>query len=455
MHSQFVFYFAPGLLAPSIYLELQKVVAGRLAPHAYAAVLTTATCIAMMGPLVLGGWAQARGEREVYAAVTAIAGMAGLTLAASPSGPMFAVCWGLLSAPPSLRGVRAAYFAKHVPQTELGRVSQLSSACGLLGGMIGPLLATVLKQSLERIDPNGEWPDAFFFGAVLAAAAHFACAIMLLYLLPRPRKARAIVSRVSGNADIAPARTDICEQCSEQLRPEEQQYATQLCDTCYNSFGGQGVSFRRYKRDVLWGFCTIVALLEFSANSAIIASFQPIAVERFGWGADAIAMVNLAGAGLSVVVSFSVAYLRFPDEKQLAFAAGLYMTSVWLFTAPPLAEWRLVLGLMLALKSQILFMAPFTAIFSRLIGRVRVTNRLTTPLCFAPLVGACLGTMAAPLILAFAGSPTFMLSALPASAATAFIGLAWHRLNGQQNASPRRQSVDLGLDPRPAEEPNT
>ena len=55
-------------------------------------------------------------------------------------------------------------------------------------------------------------------------------------------------------------------------------------------------------------------------------------------------------------------------------------------------------------------MAPFTAAFSRLIGGQHVTNAVTTVLCLAPLIGAALGTAAAPMILPYAGSFAFMLS---------------------------------------------
>eukprot|EP00965_Chrysotila_dentata_P029652 985936-Pleurochrysis_carterae.AAC.2 len=56
---------------------------------------------------------------------------------------------------------------------------------------------------------------------------------------------------------------------------------------------------------------------------------------------------------------------------QGAIAALLYPLSVLLVTCPPLVWWRIIAGLVLGLKAQILFMAPFTAAFSRLIGRNR------------------------------------------------------------------------------------
>ena len=69
---------------------------------------------------------------------------------------VFALSWALLSAPISLRGVRAAYFARHVPPEELSRVGQLASAAGLVGSVLGPLLAG-LFHSLPGggdVEPN-------------------------------------------------------------------------------------------------------------------------------------------------------------------------------------------------------------------------------------------------------------------------------------------------------------
>ncbi len=111
--------------------------------------------------------------------------------------------------------------------------------------------------------------------------------------------------------------------------------------------------------------------------------------------------------------------LSFPPSDaarpaQVFAASGLYVVSVVIYSAPPLTEWRLVLGLVFGLKAQILFMAPFTAAFSRLIGSSRVTNGLTTTLCLAPLIGASIGTAGAPLLLPHAGSLLFVGSALPA-----------------------------------------
>ena len=45
-------------------------------------------------------------------------------------------------------------------------------------------------------------------------------------------------------------------------------------------------------RRVLVAFCLIAMLLEASMNAGVTATFQPIAVTQFGWGADQIAFVN-------------------------------------------------------------------------------------------------------------------------------------------------------------------
>lgn len=77
-------------------------------------------------------------------------------------------------------------------------------------------------------------------------------------------------------------------------------------------------------------------------------------------------------------------------------------------------------------------MAPFTAIFSQLIGGQRVTNALATLLCLAPLVGAALGTGVAPLCLRLADSLLFPLVALPAGIATGVLLAVWRAAGGPQ-----------------------
>ena len=217
--AQLVFYLAPAMLLPSLYLQIEAT--GWDAPdHTYAAVLTTTTVVSMVSPVPLGMWAE-RSVRCVPSART-FAGPPSLPIAAAdlprprhqvwraprvrrrdadgdarrhrarvsaaapsnrrpapqpkeahqtirshPAAPapslchaharahlhlrghvhaharahldtdahgpvVFALSWASLSAPISLRGVRAAYFAKYVPPEELSRCGQLASAAGLV-----------------------------------------------------------------------------------------------------------------------------------------------------------------------------------------------------------------------------------------------------------------------------------------------------------------------------------
>lgn len=107
---------APAVMTPSLYLQIQAAEFSADAASSYAAVLTTTTVVAMASPIPFGIWAERRGVREVYVGVTIAATLAALVLAIAPSFnmlnlglPTFALAWGCLSAPLSLRGVRAAY----------------------------------------------------------------------------------------------------------------------------------------------------------------------------------------------------------------------------------------------------------------------------------------------------------------------------------------------------------
>ena len=47
---------------------------------------------------------------------------------------------------------------------------------------------------------------------------------------------------------------------------------------------------------VTWArFCLVAGALEFSMNAVVVATFQPIVVELFGWSANDIACVRLGG----------------------------------------------------------------------------------------------------------------------------------------------------------------
>ena len=81
--SQLIFYLAPGIMVPSLYLEIQasEQLTGASAASSYSFVLMTCTVVAMAAPVPLGVWAERRGEREVYAGVTLLATFAALLLA--------------------------------------------------------------------------------------------------------------------------------------------------------------------------------------------------------------------------------------------------------------------------------------------------------------------------------------------------------------------------------------
>jgi len=165
-------------------------------------------------------------------------------------------------------------------------------------------------------------------------------------------------------------------------------------------------------------------------NAGILATFQPVVVRHFNWGPNSIASVTVVGTGASVAVSLAMTRFRLQPQWQTLAASLLYVLGVVFFTAQPLREWRVVLGYLFGIKAQIIFMSPFIAIFSTLIGSVRVTNRLTTVLCLAPPCGAALGTSAAPLFVSVSDSPLFMLVSVPALVAVTLIGLGWHLMEG-------------------------
>jgi len=335
--------------------------------------------------------------------------------------------------PPAIRGVRATYFAKSVPPEDLSRVGQLASTAGLVGGVLAPcnsaIAATLFGDDSHERDELARWFDGFRACALFSFVACAICAVALWVWIPAKTRARRNGPDGKGHADASSeSQRCECERCRKVLTKEEKEYAMALCDLCYDSYSGTNYNFRRFRRNVLVSFCIIASLLEVSMNACIIASFQPIAVTHFHWGSKHIAAVLFSGAGLSVAVSWISIRLRLLERVQIAFAAGLYLVGVLMFTIPPLVEWRCVVGMLLGIKAQILFMSPWTAVFSKLIGSVRVTNRQTMWLCMAPAIGGAAGTALSPLCVVVAGTYAFPLATLPSAAAGLGIVLGWGRL---------------------------
>lgn len=434
--AQTIFYMAPGTIQPSLFIRIKE--AGYFpGPNAvYAAVLTLAATLAMIAPVPLGMWADRRGEREVYAGVTLAAAVAAFALMLAPNSAVFAVSWAVLNVPPSTRGVRAVYYAKNVDPKDLSRAGQLASSGGLVGGFMGPLASTAFEQVAVWF-AFPAWLGTFRLGAIFACASCFLCSIALrLSMPPSTPKKRA------GESKDDVEEPEQCERCAEWLEPLERSHNLALCDKCYDQFGtfaGDSKNFKKFRRRVLVTFCIIASLLEVSMNAGVIATFQPLAVMRLGWGTDEIAAVNFSGSALSVVISLLMVKLRLGERLQMAIAAGLYTLGVLVFTVPPVSAWRMVIGFLLGIKAQILFMAPFTSIFSRLIGNIRVTNQLTTVLCLAPAIGAALGTAFAPTCIHLAGSLLSMVVAMPAMTAALIIALHWHDLSPQEGNELFRQ----------------
>eukprot|EP00930_Biecheleria_cincta_P034887 TRINITY_DN24045_c0_g1_i1.p1 TRINITY_DN24045_c0_g1~~TRINITY_DN24045_c0_g1_i1.p1 ORF type:complete len:955 (-),score=107.89 TRINITY_DN24045_c0_g1_i1:102-2966(-) len=438
--AQAIFYMAPGTIQPSLFIQIKEAGYFPGPSGVYAAVLTLASVAAMIAPVPLGMWAERRGEREVYVGITLAAAVAAFALVLAPNSAVFAVAWAVMNVPPSIRGVRAVYYAKNVDPEDLSRAGQLASSGGLVGGFVGPLASTAFQQfhsqpAVQFVFPA--WLGTFNLEALFACGSCLICAIALACSMP------AFTTKRRGGGSKYDDEPEECERCGQLLEDHERSHNLALCDTCYGewhfgNFLGESINFYKYRRRVLVTFCIIASLLEVSMNAGVIATFQPLAVLQLGWGNDYIAAVNFSGSALSVVISLLMVKLRLDERLQMAIAAGLYTLGVLVFTFPPVSASRMVIGFLLGIKAQILFMAPFTSIFSRLIGNIRVTNQLTTVLCLAPAIGAALGTAFAPTCIHLAGSPWSMVVAMPAIAAAVIIAMHWRDLEPRMAHGGRR-----------------
>lgn len=356
----------------------------------------------------------------VYCLLCLGGSMAGLIIATKPSLSMFAVCWTLLSLPaPAVRGVRAAFFAKNVDQKRLVEVGNYASNFGIVGGFAGPLLAAVLSWTA--------FPFAIASG--ICCVVFFVCALLIATFMPGERRrdpwresptSPPRVGAPSAALPQAPLRKgtsmlyERCELCNNAAGTEEKA----LCQNCYKDYQSKGISFWWYSLRVMVCCWSFVLLLEISLNAGVMVAFQPVVVTHFRWNSRSIALVNTAGA----LFGFSVLWWlirRDPGEfVQANAAAACYLCAVLLFMCPPLAQWRLVAGVMLGVASQLMLYPALEAMFAHKLGKARVTVGRAVVLSLASSVGTAMGTVLAPSVVDRAGSSAALLAAVPALTAT-------------------------------------
>lgn len=340
--------------------------------------------------------------------------MAGLIFASGPSLMLFAGCWTMLSLPaPAVRGIRAAFFAKHVDQKRLVEVGNKASAFGLVGGFSGPLLAAILTWT--------RFP--FEIASCICAVVFFMCAVLIATFMTGDRH-RDTASSKTDNARKTAFRPRVGsgffdERCSVlgcggAGCGEEKA----LCRECLDNYQRKGISFWWYSARVMVGCWSFVLLLEISLNAGVMVAFQPVVVTHFGWSSSSIALVNTAGAAFGVLILLVLTYSEPGERAQASYAAACYLGSVVLFMSPPLAEWRLVAGVMLGMAAQLVLYPALEAMFAHKLGKVRVTVGRAVLLSLASSVGTAMGTALAPLVVARAGSGVALLAAAPALLAT-------------------------------------
>jgi len=410
--SQFVFYMVQEMIRPLIYLHILGVDSYGEAPKAYAFVMALSSTIGTLAPMCAGVLAEQCGPRAVYSSVCIGGVLANLLFLNEPPLTVFALCWAGLTMPASaVRGIRAAFFAKHVDQIHLVKVGNHASNAGILGGFSGPLLAAALSYT--------DFP--FQIAAVICGLVMGVTALLIIVFLPaEQRKERVTTTAANGSTILAPCSKSIrCTQCLAESTSSEKG----LCERCYDHFGGAGTNFWWYSTYIMilcWAF---VVFLEISLNAGVVVSFQPVVVEHFKWRNSSIALVNTAGALLGFCVLTLLIQWNPRETVQATVAAACYLFAVMCFMLPPLAQWRLIAGVMVAAAAQLMLYPALEAMFAHKLGKLRVTNRRAVVFSLAGPVGTALGTAMAPLCVAHAGTFQAMLIAAPAL--LAMLGVCW------------------------------
>lgn len=388
--AQFIFYVASGTLKPLLYLRCREMPRWGPAPAAFAAAFTTAGVLEMVGPLLSVVAAERWGQKVVYVSGTCAGAAAAIAMAAAPPAPeglwVFCAGWGVLNAVPAMvRGVRSAFLARTLHSRDLQTWSQHATSVGLIGGLLGPVVALLSELALT----GSEWVSPFVASAVVSAGTHAGTCAGLAATMRNDAAAVGLSPRAAGHAGGG--------------REKDPAAA-----------GHAG-----YVRRALFLFSAAAAFFNFSLSAGPVCGLQPLAVERFGWRTSRIALVYLLSSVASTVISLTSGLLtkRITPMSQATFAGFLFVLSATLFTFPPIAEWRVIAAPIIGLKATVLFMSAWSTSFAHLVGKQSITVRLSTVLTISPQVGGALGMAASPWLLPHAGTWVYAASALPAAAA--------------------------------------
>lgn len=407
IYSQLVFYLSPGVLIPMLFSQVQKVFTKDDAATTYSLVLTTSRLVGMVAPILFGCWAEFRGAREVYVCVNLVAALACITLMFKPALPIFVIAWALLNVPSALRNVRSTFLVKSLPAEQVCNASHLAAANGMLGGFLGTALAVVLPV----LKTFGF--ESFITGSSLGVFSYICVAFFSSVMLVPP-EIQTTTHQTSNNS-FEPCMQ--CECCKRDLAESSEEFDSSLCPVCYANFGGTGMKFSTFSMVLLVAFSFVGGLLDLSI-SVLFALFQPLAVDEFSWSLSSIAAVYMGTSGISAILSVVLFGSQVPDRLQFCAAAICGTIAVVVAAYPPLSERRLVLGVLFGTVAQIIYQAPYLAIFADLIGKARVTYTLTTVLCLAPLIGQAIGTALSSFALSYVNTPYFLLIAVPACIAS-------------------------------------
>jgi len=161
--------------------------------------------------------------------------------------------------------------------------------------------------------------------------------------------------------------------------------------------------------------CITVVLFQFSVNVTVMALFQPLMSDRFGWSSSDFSALQSFMSFLGFFVTSSMSALSknriITAQRQNKIGGLFFFIAVGLFVIPPLSEYRLVAAQIFSFIAQIIFQcAP---LYGQIITKHHLTSVQLSILASMIAVGQAIGCWAAPFFLPDAGTLLFTVVFIP------------------------------------------
>lgn len=338
----------------------------------------------------------------------------------------FLIGYALYSTCNSFRVIRVSLLSKVVPPDELTTVLATHAVMTPIGALVGPLVWLMAQTYRGRMDITGWFAfDRFSIAYCVTITALVAIVLVSLAFL------RHIIPYNAHEGETV-------DDSGADDGTSGDQYHTAVLH--FADGHDQTLDLHAYRNAVFRFFCTIMLGVNMSAG-VYMTAFQPILVNVYHTS-DAKLGVIFEMIGLfAMIPPLLVAVLSkvLKDRQILLIGLGIKIIGMVLFLPifGSVREWQVIVGFLLIIKASIFFTTATLSLFTKLLGSMS-TSALLGILASASAVGPALAQiLVSERILAWFGTWSFALFALPAagSIVTVLLPRQWSRLDPDREFS--------------------